>query len=387
LKSNLNVQLFLSFDNVMNQNTCLKCLDYNEDSVCDTLSEQWAVSLAGVVDQTLTFDYGVGDGAFAYGLGDGDGALIEFYAAAVPGGSDTKNNCYSNLANLQGPVDPSLPNGGIDGFVITATNTVVPNNFPTVRRAVLDFTFTSDIVNFAGFDGSNPLIPTVEFCVKVTLGGVQYKEVALKYTIALNGEIETSDAFLVDAEVAEADETSVSYTATAYVCDIEGTALTTDVAVTQGKTIYVCLESDSAEAPVTGIQDLSLSTADATQVLHRTDSLQRLARSVNDCAGGKCIVEVFPGVDFFRALADATVTTPVAITGEAVLGLGSLGNARHLLTGKTNPHRALQEEQIGIGEVSGSFDAVAGDEKSGAATNGVASLTMLGVMAAAALAL
>jgi hypothetical protein len=173
-------------------------------------------------------------------------------------------------------------------------------NFPTVRRAVLDFTFTSDIVNFAGFDGSNPLIPTVEFFIKVTLGGVQYKEVALEYTITLNGEIETSDAFLVDAEVAADVETSVSYTATAYVCDIEGTALTIDVAVTEGNTIYVCLESDSTEAPVTGIQDLSLSTADTTQVLYRTNSVQRLARSVNDCAGGKCIVEVFPGVDFFK---------------------------------------------------------------------------------------
>jgi hypothetical protein len=383
----------------------LKCLDYNEDSVCDTLSEQWAISLADAVDQTLTFDYGVGDGAFAYGYGDGPSPTIEFYAAADTGGSDITLNCYSNLADLQGPVDPSNPNGGIDGFVITSATSTVPANFPTVRRDVLDFTFTSNIVNFAGFDGTDALNPTVEFCVKVTLGGVQYKELALKYAINLNGGIGAPDAFLVDAEEAadtqtsgatnvflvDAEEaadtqTSVIYTTTAYVCDESGIESASDVTVTQGNTIYICLESDSLEAPVTGIQDLFLSTDNAVQVLYNANSVQRLTRSVNDCAGGKCIVEFLPGVDFFEALS-ATATNDVVISGDALLELGSLGSTRNLLTSKANPHRALQLPQKQIGAVSGGFVAIAGDDQSGAAPNGVASLTMLVIMAAAALAL
>jgi hypothetical protein len=242
----------------MNQNICLKCLDYNEDNVCDTLTEQWAISLGDVVDQTLTFDYGAGDG---------DGALIEFYAAATPGGSDSKLNCFSNVGDLQGQVDPSIPNGKIDGFVITATTTVVPANFPTVNRAVLDLTFTSDIVNFAGFDGSNALEPTVEFCVKVTLADVLYKELALKYTINLNGGIGTpSGDFVVDADVATDAQTSVFYTATAYVCDESGNESDiSGVTLTQGNNIYVCLESDSAEAPVTGFA-FSVTTLRVTRI-------------------------------------------------------------------------------------------------------------------------
>jgi hypothetical protein len=309
--------------------------------------------------------------------------LIQFYAAAVPSGDDIKLNCYSNVAVLQGQFDSSITNGGIDGFVINTATTVDPNEFPLVKRTVLDFTFTSNVVNFAGFDGTDPLAPTVEFCVKVTLGDVQYKELALKYSINLNGNIDESDALLLDAEVAADEETSVSYTATAYVCDENGDVIDPTVTVTQGNTVFVCVESDSAEAPVTSIQDLRLVATAATQVLYNSNSVQRLARSVNDCAGGKCIVEVFPGVDFFAALS-ADTSQVCTLTGVAVLGLGSLPvRTRHLLTGKTNPRRDLQDQ---TGEVSGTFDAIAGDDKSGAATNGCAFLTMLGVMAAAALA-
>jgi hypothetical protein len=96
-------------------------------------------------------------------------------------------NCFSNgLASQVAPVDQS------NGFDITTT-------YPEATTTVLDFTFTSGIVTFPGYDESDPLSPTVEFCVKVTLDDAHYRELAVNYTIDLDGNFDLIAAVDVDA--------------------------------------------------------------------------------------------------------------------------------------------------------------------------------------------
>ena len=96
---------------------------------------------------------------------------------------DLTLNCFSNGQAMPVTVDEST------GFDVT---TSYPDDFTTV----LDFTFTGGIVTFLGYDSTSP---TVEFCVKITLGDAQYRKIAVRYTIDLNGLLQLISAAKVDA--------------------------------------------------------------------------------------------------------------------------------------------------------------------------------------------
>ena len=147
---------------------------FTDRSLLTASDRQWLVGPFEVIGQTLTLNYGSGDGV---------APSIEFFASSTPGSS-----CDGQSGILQDT---------LSGFAMVTS--------AIAGQTQLAISFESAISEFVGYDGSDPTNPTVEFCVKVTLGGSIFRQLAVKYAFILNGSIE-----IVNADVFNEDGTSNS---------------------------------------------------------------------------------------------------------------------------------------------------------------------------------
>jgi hypothetical protein len=177
------------------------------EPVLTTLENQWLIEPIEVNGQTLTLNYGSGDGY---------PPIIEFFASVTPGSDDIQQNCDGQGGTLQ---------KNLLGYAIPLGFTIISNS-PVPGTTQLAFTFERAISDFVGYDGTVPTNPTVEFCVKVTLGRYDdsvSKELAVKFAFTLNGSVEIADAVVFNEDnPPRILEEEVEYGINAYRCDIDG---------------------------------------------------------------------------------------------------------------------------------------------------------------------
>jgi hypothetical protein len=171
-----------------------------EASGLTALEEKWRVGPFSVTGQTLSLKYG------SIGNEDAANRVIEFYARPTSSGGPTTDNekielnCYGESGEIQ---DSSPAGFGIE-TTINDGETLLAITF---KRADGD-----SIETFDGYDDTDSNAPTVEFCVKVTVGGKIFRQLAVKYTFTLDGAIGMNDAVVVnDDRTSEAILQTVEY--------------------------------------------------------------------------------------------------------------------------------------------------------------------------------
>jgi hypothetical protein len=151
------------------------------------LEEKWRVGPLSITDQTLSLKYG--------SIGDEDSTkrVIEFYARPTSRGGPTTDNddIELNCFGESGAIQDSPP----AGFGIETTT----NDGETLLAITFKRTTGDSIETFDGYDDTDSNAPTVEFCVKVTLGGRIFRQLAVKYTFTLDhGAITIDNAVVLD---------------------------------------------------------------------------------------------------------------------------------------------------------------------------------------------
>jgi hypothetical protein len=139
-----------------------------------------------------------------------------------------------------------------------------------------------------------------------------------------------------------------------------------------GESIYICLESESEQAPLAAISTVKL-TAEGTDAAQTVVS-DGLAASLSSgsCVAGKCKYEVVLNQVMFEAISADDTTTTLSVGGTAVMGLGSLrdegvatvmevedsGTRRNLKIAASKEERSLEKM---VGDIRGEFEVVAAD--------------------------
>jgi hypothetical protein len=107
--------------------------------------------------------------------------------ATTTDNENIKLNCFGESGAIQ---DSSPPGFGIE----TTTNDGETLLAITFKRATGD-----SVETFDGYYNTDSTAPTVEFCVKLTLGGKIFLQLAIKYTFSLDGAITIDNAVVLDA--------------------------------------------------------------------------------------------------------------------------------------------------------------------------------------------
>jgi hypothetical protein len=314
------------------------------------LEEKWRVGPFAVTEQTLSLKYG--------SIGDEDATkrVIELYARPTSSGGPTNTdnenidlNCFGESGVIQ---NSSPPGFGIE----TTTNEGETLLAITFKRATGD-----SIETFDGYDGTDSNAPTVEFCVKVTLGGKIFRQLAVKYTFTLDGAIEIDNAVVFNEDgTSENILKTLEYGSNAYLCDVAGAIKTESGQVVTGESIYICLESDNEQASVSSVSDLKLTALGKEQTVVSTDEKGAVTVSnlaIESCADGKCKYQVILDQAMFEAIAseqEGTIT--ISVTGEANMEFGTLGIRRSLKIAPSKEERSLEEV---VGDISGEFEVTA----------------------------
>jgi hypothetical protein len=310
------------------------------------LEDDWRVGPFSVINQTLSLKYG----SIGEDITERD---IEFYARGTQatGEENIDVNCFGQGGARRGSLskEDDYPAGfGINTTVITG-------------ETLLAITFKSSIERFAGYNKGTLNAPTVEFCVKVTVGGKIYRQLAVKYTFNLNGAFQMDNAIVFDEDgTSEIIFTDVEYGIDAFLCDVAGVRKTASAAVTAGESIFICLESNNDQASVSFAYDLRLVAGNQSQAVVFTDedgAVQLSNLAIESCADGKCKYEVILDQVMFQAIAsEVEAPTTISVIGNAQMKLGILGIRRSLEIAPSMEGRSLEEV---VGEISGEFEVTA----------------------------
>jgi hypothetical protein len=300
------------------------------------LEEKWRVGPLTVTDQTLSLKYGsIGDNKTT-------NRVIEFYARPISrGGPTTGNeNIELNCFSKSGAIQASPPAGfGIE----TTINDREMLLAITFKRATWGATGDS-IESFDGYRNTDSNAFSVEFCVKLTVGGKIFRELAVKYAFTLDGAIRMNDAAVFnDDSTSENILKILEYGINAYLCDVAGVKKTeSEVFIGKSISIYICLESDNEQASASSVYDLSLTVGDKLaspstykkQAVVSTDAsgaVVVLNLIIESCADSKCTYEVILDHDMFEAIASKHEgTTTITVIGNAKMELGTHAGRRSL---------------------------------------------------------
>jgi len=311
------------------------------------LEENWRVGPFSVSKQTLSLKYG--------SIGDGGERAIEFYAK--PNSIEDDNveaNCFDEGGLLQDPALLSSVGFGIDATIMAG-------------ETQLAITFDDSIQDFDGYNGGTSKAPTVEFCVKVTVGDKIFRQLAVRYAFTLDGAISIENAVVFNEDgTSEEILVSVVYGINAYLCDAAGVEKDSGEDVIAGQSIFICMASDNEQAYLSSVGDLRLtsgivSTSSFTEQLVVSTDATNVVEVSNlangSCADGKCTYEVILDQIMFQAIASGLGgKATISVIGSAQMEFGALGTRRSLKIAPSTEGRSLEEVE---GDISGEFEVTA----------------------------
>jgi hypothetical protein len=298
-------------------------------------SEEYAISFDSVTNTknniTVNFINGAGSGAPT-------GRFEIFVANASSTASDYTLSCYSK-----------------DGIVFDGEGISERTSTVGTLNSTFDFSFDREVDEvtspfyFGGVNsdiiGEAKLILCVKFTLTESIGDsiidVNYKEVAIAFSLTLDGGIDSAEAFVVNAVDVDLDSNSaVQYTATAALCgDFSGS-----VTPRPGIALPICIKADNYPlSRILAVEDLSLSSGSLKQeiLVNGAGATGAAGFYETPVSDGACLAKECIQYDVLVYAVFATGDNlSIDITGSVVLGIG---NSRRTLGARVETSRDLEE--------------------------------------------